>query len=45
MELTWLKNPGKLPYSFFVLLLLFVATILALGEVLSKKWGDFSWKY
>ena len=41
----WLKNLGKLPYAFFVFLLVFVATILALGEAFSEKWGDFSWKY
>lgn len=38
----WLKNPAKLPYAFIVFLLVFVAIILALGEVLSERWGDFS---
>jgi hypothetical protein len=40
----WLKNPGKLPYAFFVLLLVFVASLLALGEALCEKWGDFSFQ-
>lgn len=41
MELKWLKNPGKLPFAFYVFLLVFITTIIALGEVLSEKWVAF----
>ena len=34
------KNPGKLLCALLVFPLVFVATIFALGEIVSEKWID-----